>query len=143
MNHLLGAYSSLIIPGIVALVLILIILKVVSAVLRLLSLVLLIAVLAGGYIAYGRLSTIQKAVDAATAQGQSSYHSAAQLAAAIRTPAQEALAQSGLNPADVNVRAICVSSNVQVQLRYDDPNFLFGALSQQWFDVPTNANVRC
>lgn len=143
MNHLLGAYSSLLIPGIVALVLILIILKVVSAVLRLLSLVLLVAVLAGGYIAYGRLSTIQKAVDAATAQGQSSYHSAIALKQAVLGPAQQALAQSGLNPADLHVHVICAGPNTQVQLRYDDPNFLFGALSQQWFDVPTNANVRC
>ena len=143
MNHLLGAYSSLLIPGAVALVLLFLVFKVVNAIAKLVSLALLIAILAGGYLAYGRLSGIQKAVDAATQQGQTQYKSAAALAHAVGDPARQALAQTGLNPAYLRVHIVCAGPATQVQLRYADDSFMFGVLSQQWIDVPLNNNVRC
>ncbi len=143
MDHLTGAYGGLLVPGVVAVVLIFIAIKVVNAIIKLVSLVLLVAVLFGGYLAWGRISSIQKAVDAALTQGQTGMTSQQALAATVGTQARQALSQTGLDPSLLRVHIVCAGANTQIQLRYADDQLPWSLLSQQWFDVPHDSRVGC
>lgn len=143
MAHFLSAYSSLLIPGAVVLVLLLLILKVANAVVRLVGMVVLIAIFVAGYGVYGRVVAIQKAALAATHQGGPRLASAAALEGAVSGPARQALATVGLNPAFLRIHVSCARPNTSVQLRYVDKGFAFGVLSHQTFDVPLDSSVRC
>lgn len=138
----LGAYSGLLVPAVVALILLIMVIKVVNAVLRLISLVLLVAVIAGGYLLFGRVSALQKAVDAAAGQNTSGLTTANAIYNAVSTPARQALSSVGLDPGLLRVRILCAGPNTRIQLRYNDQGFLFGMLDQ-YYDVPHNSRVGC
>lgn len=129
----MGSYSSLLIPGAVGLVLLFTVIKIVNAFIKLVALVVLIAVLAGGYLLYGRISSVQKVADAVAGQNISSV-------AVARTVARQAAATAGLNPAFVQVA--CAGGR-QLQLRYSDDSFAFGILSRQDFTVPLADGAHC
>ena len=141
MEHFFSAYGGLLIPGAVALVLLILVIKVVNAIARLVALAVLLAMLVGGYLVYGRVMDMQKAAEAAVHHGRPT--SAAALASAVGTPARQAIARAGLNPAYLRVHVACAGPDTTVQLRYADKGFLFGVLSRQTFDVPLGNNVRC
>src|SRR5437773_2765414 len=134
MDHFLSTYGGLLVPGAVALVLLLLVIKVVNAIVRLVALAVLIAMLVGGYLAYGRVMAMQKAAEAAVHHGRPT--SAVALTGAIGVPARQAIAKAGLNPAYLRVHVVCAGPNTTAQLRYADKGFLYGVLSHQTFDVP-------
>lgn len=140
MDHLI---SILLVPGAIVLVLLFVILKVVNAIVKLVSVALLLAILAGGYLAYGRVSSIQKAIDAATTQGQAGLMSQVALENTVYNSAKQAMTSTGMNPAYLRINVHCAGPKTQIQLRYTDDSFLFGLLSNQDFDVPHDPRVRC
>jgi len=142
MNQFLGMYSGLLVPGVIALVLLFVVVKVVNAIVRIVSLVLFVAVLTAGFLAYGRLSAIQNAVNAAANQSRTGRTTATALYDAVGVPARQALSAAGLDPSLLRVRILCAGTNTQIQLRYQGPGFMFGVLNQ-YYDVPHNSRVRC
>lgn len=141
MDHL-SAYSSLLIPGIVALVLLVVVMKVVGTIIKLVSLLVFAAILIGGFLMYGRISAIQSAADAVMRQSNG-VHSTAALIWTVNHSARRAAADLGLDPAYLRVDVQCVASQPQVSLRYTDEKFMFGLLSHQDFPVPLSTTVRC
>lgn len=138
----ISAYSSLLVPGAVAIVLLIALVKVVSAIVKLVTIVAIIALLVGGFTVYGRISAIQSAANA-VASASGGYTSSLALANAVTRSARKAAAELGLNPAYLHVRLLCVASRPQVRLRYADDSFMFGILSQQAFTVPLSTDLRC
>ena len=141
MDHL-SAYSSLLIPGVVALVLLVVLMKVVGTIIKLVSLIVFAAILIGGFVMYGRISAIQSAADAVTRQS-SGVNSAAALIWTANHSARRVAADLGLDPAYLRVSVHCVAAQPQVSLRYVDDKFMFGLLSHQDFPVPLSTTVRC
>jgi hypothetical protein len=141
LDHFLSVNGGPLIPGAVGIVLLILVLKAANAILRLVGLVVLIALLVGGYAAYGRVMAIQKA--AATAVHQGRRTSAIALANAVGTPARQAIAAAGLKPAFLRIHVVCAGPDTSVQLRYADRSFMFGVVSHQTVDVPLGDSARC
>ena len=142
MNLALGPYTGLIIPGVLAVVALYMVVKVASAAFKVVMTLVLLAALGGGYVAYQRISPLVSAASAAAYQGRSGMTTASALARAVGTPARQAIADTGLNPAYVRIHVTC-GPNTQVQFRYADEHYLFGLLSKQWIQVPMDSSARC
>ena len=140
MDYFLSVNGGPLIPGAVAIMLLILVLKAANAILRLVGLMVLIALLVGGYAAYGRVMAIQKAAAAATQQGRRTLATA--LATAVGPPARQAIASVGLKPAFLRIHVVCAGPDTAVQLRYVDRSFLFGVVSHQTVDVPLGG-ARC
>jgi len=142
MNQFLSSYGTLVVPAVVALVFLLLAIKIVNAVARVVFLVLVVAVLGGGFLAYGRVSAMRNAIDSAAGQSTTGLTTKTALYNAVGVPARQTLRDAGLNPGLLKIRILCAGPNTEVQLRYQDPNYLFGALDK-YYDVPHDSKVHC
>jgi hypothetical protein len=143
MDHLINDYSGWLIPALAVIVLLVVAIKVVNAIVRILSLVLVAAILFGGYTAYGRLTAIQNSVNAVATQhkGQPLSHNAIQNA--VFDSLSSHLSSVGLNPSLFQIDVQCAGVQTQIHVRYTDPNYMFGWLSNQSFQLPHSPQVRC
>jgi hypothetical protein len=143
MDHMLNTYSGWLIPAAVVIVLLVVVIKVVNAIVRILSLVLLAAILFGGYMAYGRLTAIQNSVNAVAIQNGHHPLSQSAIQNAVYNSLSSQLSSVGLNPALFQIDVQCAGANTQIQVRYTDPSYMFGLLSNQNFQIPHDPQLSC
>lgn len=143
MDHTISAYSGWLIPALAVIVLLVVAIKVVNAVVRILSLVLVAAILFGGYMAYGRLTAIHNAVNAVAIQHKGQTLTRHAIENAVYDSLSSNLSPVGLNPSLFLIDVRCAGAQTQIQVRYTDPNYMFGLLSNQNFQVAHDPRVRC
>jgi hypothetical protein len=155
MQHLLGAYSNLLIPAAVALVAVIVLIKILiifeHAVMRIATSLLTILILGVALIAgssmIGRIHGIQSATAAAAKSLAVPQANGAIQASVLQQEidhnARAALTSVGLNPAYLHVRVTCDTAGATLHLQYGDTSFLYGLLSRQEFTAPLPNNVHC